>query len=123
MDSTRQAGVAFVFDTSVGDAGVFRMGAAASPSMAANRTALLPVSVDRAMRVHSNTKLTFKLIVRNSWTAASMVEFYVNGVLGKAFSVGNRGSTTAEAARLTGSFANVGSAQVLAVHRLTLPLQ
>ena len=123
MDSTRQAGVAFVFDTSVGDAVVFRMGAAASPSMAANRTALLPVSVDRAMRVHSNTKLTFKLIVRNSWTAASMVEFYVNGVLGQAFSVGNRGSTTAEAARLTGSFANVGSAQVLAVHRLTLPLQ
>jgi hypothetical protein len=51
------------------------------------------------------------------------VEYYVDGVLGQAFSVGNRGSTAADARLLTGSWAAVGGAEVEAVHKLTLPVQ
>jgi hypothetical protein len=52
---------------------VFRMGMAASPAAAANGTAL-PTVVDRAMQeVATDTALTFKLVMRNSWTEASMV--------------------------------------------------
>jgi len=52
-----------------------------------------------------------------------MVEWYVNDVLGQAFSVGNRGSQAAEAARFSGVFAVMGGAEVAAVHSLTLPVQ
>ena len=51
-----------------------------------------------------------------------MVEFYVKGVLGQAFSVGMRGAAASAAARLTGAFATIGGSEVTAVHRLTLTL-
>ena len=50
------------------------------------------------------------------------VEYYVDGVLGQAFSVGNLGSNAADARLLTGAWAAVGGAEVEAVHKLTLPL-
>jgi hypothetical protein len=113
------SGVAFMFDTGTVD-GLFRMGVL--PSATANATALRTV-VDRAMRqvAPGHEAPTFRLVVRNSYTDAAMVEFYVNGVLGQAFSVGIRGAAASAAARLTGAFAVIGGAELTAVHRLTLP--
>ena len=69
----QQPGVAFMFDARASAGGVFRMGVVASPAAAANGTAL-PTVVDRAMQeVATDTALTFKLVMRNSWTEASMV--------------------------------------------------
>ena len=84
---------------------------------------ILPTAVNQSMQRPSDHNLTFRLVVRNSWTQASMVEYYVNDVLGQAFSIGSRGASVAAASRLSGAFSTVGGARVEAVHRLTLPLQ
>ncbi len=119
---TGLAGVAFVFDAHT-DFGIFKMGIVDSPSAAENDTNILPTVVNRSMQIPSDHNLTFRLVVRNSWTEASMVEYYVNDVLGQAFSIGSRGAPVAAASRLSGVFSTVGGARVEAVHRLTLPLQ
>eukprot|EP01052_Picozoa_sp_SAG31_P025422 SAG31_NODE_2227_length_6148_cov_5.268309_9_plen_245_part_00 len=121
-ETNLRRGIAFVFDART-DIGIFRMGAAASPAAVVNDTTTLPTVVNRSMQIRSGESLRFRLVVRNSWTEASMVEYYVNGVLGQAFSVGNRGASVAAASRLSGLFAAVGGARVDAVHKLTLPPQ
>ena len=122
QSSTNNAtsGASFLFATSADSgSGIFRMGLLSSPT----DNATLGTVVDRAMTVAPAQQIRFRLVVRNSWTDASMVEFYVNDVLGQAFSIGNRGAPASAAGRLTGVFATVGGASVSSAHKLTLPEQ
>ena len=122
QSSTNNAtsGASFLFATSADSgSGIFRMGLLSSPT----DNATLGTVVDRAMTVAPAQQIRFRLVVRNSWTDASMVEFYVNDVLGQAFSIGNRGAPASSAGRLTGVFATVGGASVSSAHKLTLPEQ
>ena len=119
-------GVAFVSDTSVSSqpssssslaaAGIFHMGLLPPPT---DNVTALPTVVNRSMHnvIAAATPIRFRLVLRYSWTEASIVEFYCNDVLGQAFNIGNRGAPVTSMARLTGVFV------ATAVHRLTLPEQ
>ena len=117
--SNATSGAAFLFDART-TGGIFHF-IRFAPLATGNGTGVKVI--DRSMRLEHGQAPKFRLVVRNSWTHASMIEFYVNDVLGQAFSLGIRGAQASTAALLTGVFSLINGANITAIHELTLPRQ
>lgn len=106
-------GVAFLVNVSTGGAITFLLGQQSAPGVWVAGKA--PFRIDHAMaRTGADPPNSWRLVMRNAWSAEGMVEFYVDDIVSVPYTVDGA---------LTGVFAPLGGATVGAVHRLTLPQQ